>query len=173
MRKSDSEDKPRRDLRRKKPPTVEGARLRMADLCARAEHCEYEITEKLRRMQLSSSQIREVLDFLIQERFVDNARYAAAYARDKVRFSAWGRAKIRMYLASKRIPAALIADALNEIDDKDYAEALSRAACFKAKELDLSDYEDRTKLYRHLASRGFESALISREIGRLRKASEE
>lgn len=144
----------------------------MADLCARAEHCEFEITEKLRRMQLSASQIREVLDFLVSERFVDNARYAAAYARDKVRFSGWGRAKIRMYLASKRIPSAMIAEALNEIEEKDYAEALSRAAASKAKDLDLSDYDARGKLFRHLASRGFESTLISKEISRLRAAQD-
>ncbi len=154
---------------RKKPITYDAARLKMADLCARAEHCEHEIREKLFKQGLSSSDIDRLIDFLIENRFIDNSRYAAGFARDKVRFSRWGRNKVRQALALKRIPSATIREALEEIGEDDYLEALHRAAIAKARGLSLDDYDDRAKLYRHLLSRGFESALISSEIVRLRK----
>lgn len=157
---------------RKKPISPEAARLRMADLCARGEHCEYEIAEKLRKLGQTASDIRDILEFLTAERFVDNARFAAAFARDKVRFSGWGRRKIRMALALKRISSGDIAEALDSIDERDYAETLSKVTLSKSRGLDLNDYDDRTKLYAALARRGFESAMISKEISALRRRQE-
>ncbi|MDE6296905.1 MAG: RecX family transcriptional regulator [Muribaculaceae bacterium] len=152
---------------RKKIPSKDAALIRMADLCARAEHCSSEIREKLRKMMLPSKEATEIIEYLEENRYIDNLRFAIAFARDKVRFSGWGRNKIRMALALKRIPSYDISEALDNIEEEDYTEALSRAATAKAKSLDLTDYNDRAKLYRHLASRGFESNLISKIIRKL------
>lgn len=149
---------------RKKPVSMEAARLKMADLCARGEHCSFEIKEKLRKMQISTSIAEEITDYLIENRYIDNLRFATAFARDKVRLSGWGRNKIRMALAMKRIDSSDIREALDEIDEEDYDAALNKAAAAKAKSLDLSDYNDRARLFRHLAARGFEASLISRTI---------
>lgn len=153
---------------RKKPLTKEAALLRMADLCARAEHSSFEIREKLRKLMIPASDANEIICYLEENRYIDNLRYAKAFARDKVRFSSWGRNKIRMGLAVKRISASDIREALEEIDEEEYMDAITKAAQAKALNLDLSDYTDMTKLYRHLASRGFESSLISKTISGLR-----
>ncbi|MBD5236864.1 MAG: RecX family transcriptional regulator [Bacteroidales bacterium] len=153
---------------RKKPITPEAARLRMADLCARAEHCSFEITEKLKRMNLPYTQIREIISFLEENKFISDQRFATAYARDKVRFSAWGRNKIRMGLYAKRIDNASIRAALDAIEEKDYMDAARRAAAVKAKSLNIADYQDRAKLFRHLAAKGFEAPVISSIISRLK-----
>ena len=137
--------------------TPETMRLRMADLCARTEQCEYDIRMKLRRAAIAASDADDIIAFLRRERFVDDDRYACAFARDKVRFSAWGPYKVRLALAAKRIPAAVIAKALQSVDQKDYAEALRKTATAKSRSLDLTDRDDRLKLYRHILSRGFES----------------
>ena len=68
--------------------------------------------------------------------------------------------KIRMGLRGKGMSDSMIAQALEYIQDKDYAEALEKAMLAKARSLDLNDIKDRQKLYRHLASRGFESHRI-------------
>lgn len=155
---------------RKKPLTKEAALLRMADLCARGERCSSEIREKLRKLMLPASVADEIIDYLEENRYIDNLRFAKAFARDKVRFSGWGRNKIRMALTVKRIPASEIREALDEIDEEEYTVALAKATEAKARNLDLTDYNDRAKLYRHLASRGFESNLIS---GAIRKIQDE
>lgn len=149
---------------RKKPITKEAALLKMADLCARGEHCAFEIREKLRKMQLATSDANEIVEYLEENRYIDDSRFARAFARDKVKFSGWGKNKIRMALAMKRIPSAEISSALEEIDPEEYMAVAVNAAKSKARNLDLSDYNDKGKLYRHLASRGFEGSVISKAI---------
>ena len=149
---------------RKKPITKEAALLKMADLCARGEHCAFEIREKLRKMQLATSDANEIVEYLEENRYIDDSRFARAFARDKVKFSGWGKNKIRMALAMKRIPSAEISSALEEIDPEEYMAVAVNAAKAKARNLDLSDYNDKGKLYRHLASRGFEGSVISKAI---------
>ena len=149
---------------RKKPITKEAALLKMADLCARGEHCAFEIREKLRKMQLAASDANEIVEYLEENRYIDDSRFARAFALDKVKFSGWGKNKIRMALAMKRIPSAEISSALEEIDPEEYMAVAVNAAKAKARNLDLSDYDDKGKLYRHLASRGFEGSVISKAI---------
>ena len=68
--------------------------------------------------------------------------------------------KVRMGLRSKGMGDAVIAQALEYIPEADYKEALWKVMTAKGKSLDLHDVKERQKLYRHLASRGFESNLI-------------
>lgn len=156
-------------MKQHKPISAEQARLKMAGLCASSEHCEYEIREKLRKMKLSPTDIQDITEFLISNKFIDNARFARSFANDKLRFSLWGKNKIRMGLALKRIPREDINTALDNIDDEEYRQVLMKAAAAKAKNSDLADYSDRTALYRHLLSRGFESALVASAIKELAK----
>lgn len=147
--------------------TPEAARLRMADLCSRSEQCEADIRQKLYRLGLQARQVQEIVEYLIEHKFIDNARFARSFARDKCRFSAWGRNKIRVALIAKRISSPLISQALDSIDEADYVSALKRIAEAKAKTLDLkgSDaYENRVKLFRHIIARGFESDLASKAV---------
>lgn len=157
---------------RRKSLTKDAALLRMADLCARSERCSSEIREKLRKLMLPASMADEIIDYLEENRYIDNLRFAKAFARDKVRFSGWGRNKIRMALAVKRISSSEVSEALDEIDEDEYLLALAKAAEAKARNLDLADYEERAKLYRHLVARGFESNLISKAIRKIQDEME-
>lgn len=139
----------------------------MADLCARSEQCEADIRQKLYRLGLSSADVQSVVEALISGRFIDNARFAKAFARDKCRFSAWGRNKIRLALMARRISSADISEALDAIDPHDYSEALRRTAAAKARGMDLDgpdNRDNRMKLFRHILSRGFESDLASKAV---------
>ena len=151
----------------RKPLGRHEALLMMADLCARSEQCAFEISRKLRLKGLSASDIEFVIDELVARRFIDEYRYARSFSRDKVRFSAWGRNKIRAALLARRIPSRTLSDAFAEIDDDDYVAAVARAAGAKSGSLDLSVPRDRLVLYRYLLTRGFESDIARREIERL------
>ena len=148
----------------KKPAHPDAMLKRMASLCAKSEQCSFDISTKLYKAGIPKESREEILNYLIDKRFIDDARYARSFAVYKVRFSAWGKRKIRMALAAKRIDSAVITEALDSIVEEDYMEALRRAIKSKKSELVTSDREQRVKLYRHLLSRGFESDLISRNI---------
>lgn len=141
----------------------------MADLCARSEQCEFDIREKLRRKLLSTDDIDNIVNFLKERKFIDNLRFAKSFTNDKVRFAGWGRNKIRMALRMKRVSSDIIDEVFENMDLKEYAYALMRIAKSKAKELDLDNYDQTMKLYRHLYSRGYESSLISKAIRKLKE----
>lgn len=144
---------------RKKPIDEESAKLKMAGLCARAEQCSFDISQKLFRMGLSSEARNRIIEFLEEKEFLDDYRFARSYARDKCRFSGWGPYKIRQGLSVKRVGSEAIAEALESVEDKDWEEALARAAATKVKNLDLIGEEakqNRVKLMKFLLGRGFE-----------------
>lgn len=141
----------------------------MADLCSRSEQCEADIRRKLQLMGIPGSAATEIIDDLTAQRFIDNSRYARAFANDKARFSGWGQHKIKAALAVKRISSSDISEAIENVESEIFQEAADRACAAKARTLDLTEYTDRTKLTRHLLSKGFTSSEISRAISKLRK----
>lgn len=136
---------------------------RMANYCSRAEHCEQDIWDKLRGCEISADEKREIVEWLIKERFVDNSRYARAYVKDKFQFNKWGRKKIWMMLKAKSIDDDVIHEALTEIDDEKYIEVLRELIDSQRKKIKgKSEYEVKGKLYNYALSRGFEGGIISR-----------
>lgn len=149
----------------RKQISKETAKQRLETLCVRGEECRRDLEEKLRRWGILPADREEILDSLEERRFFSDARYATAFAHDKMLFNRWGRMKIIMALRAKRIPSTLILAALNEFSEEDYRRVLSEFLQAKARTIpDLDTYEGRTKLYRAALSRGFESSLISELI---------
>ena len=151
-------------MRPKKPADPDALLKRMAGLCAKSEQCTFDINTKLYKAGLPKDKREELINYLTENRYLDDARYARAFASYKVRFSSWGKRKIKMALYAKRIDSEHIARALDAIDPQDYLDALHRAIEAQKKNLDLSDRAQRAKLYNHLLSRGFESELIHKMI---------
>ena len=75
---------------------------RAAALCSSAEHCTADIREKLARWGVTEADSCTIIDRLVQERFIDEQRYAVAFVKDKFRFSGRGRIKMRYALQQKR-----------------------------------------------------------------------
>lgn len=150
------------DGKPRKKMTAEAAKLRLEALCAQSEQCSMDLRQKLYRWEISASDSEKILKHLTDLRFVDDARFAVAYCRDKCRFNHWGKIKIAYGLRSKHISSQHIQEALNAIDDDEYLQILENVVRVKAKSIkDVDTYEGRTKLFRYVASRGFEIDLIS------------
>lgn len=161
---------------KKKPITKEIAISKLEALCSRSEQCEADIEKKMFTWGLSSSIRKEIIDYLKEERYVDNSRYARSFANDKARFSYWGPHKVRVELGRKRIAPQLIKEAIEQIDNNVWKEALLKNAVSKAKHLDLigeSGWENRQKLYRYLISRGFPSSAAVKAVNMMKKRQEE
>lgn len=134
---------------------------RAAALCSSAEHCTADIREKLARWGVTEADSRTIIDRLVQERFIDEQRYAVAFVKDKFRFSGWGRIKMRYALQQKRIDGSDIDHALATLDEEHYNDRLLELLQAKSRSIRDDDPEARrAKLFRFAASRGFESALI-------------
>lgn len=154
----------------RKPVSPEAARLRMAGLCARSEQCAYDIRQKLFKMGIPNDTASGIIEYLTENRFIDDSRFAYSFAADKARFSAWGRNKIKAGLIAKRISSGSISKALDRIDPGIWEEGARRVALAKARSLDISGpqaRENKVKIYRHLLSRGFESQIASQAVRNL------
>lgn len=87
---------------------------RMMRLCAGRECCRSDLRRKLDT--LPPAEAEDVLDTLCREGYLDDARYARAFARDKSALQGWGSRRIQLALQKKQIDAADIAAALSSID---------------------------------------------------------
>ncbi len=141
--------------------TEQDAYLTLAALCAQAEHCQYEMLEKMRRWELSEEIQARVMARLVSERYVDDERYARAFVKDKVRYNKWGRRKVEQALWQKHIDAAIRQQVLDEVDDNEYIEVLRPLLKQKRKSTKAqSNYEMNQKLMRFALGRGFTFDII-------------
>ena len=139
----------------------EEALSRLAGQCTTTEICVDDARKKLERYDLSADERQRIIQRLLDERYIDEQRYARAFVRDKFRFSEWGRVKIAQALYQKHIAPAYIDEAMEEIDDEDYRETLCKL--IKAKRRSVkgrSDYEVKGKLARFAIGRGFEPGIV-------------
>lgn len=157
----------------KKQLTPENALNRIADLCARSEQCTHEVVEKLKKWGISPTDSARIIKTLKENRYIDDSRYANAYATDKLRFSGWGRRKIAIMLRNKRIPATYIQNALNLIDDNEYLNKATDVLKSHCRNTDILQNRDEIiKLIRFGMQRGFEYDTIIKAIKSLQKEAE-
>ena len=141
--------------------TEHEAYLTLAALCARSEHCQWEMLEKMRRWELDDAAQSRVMARLVKERYVDDERYARAFVKDKVRYNKWGRRKVEQALWQKRIADDIRERVLDEVDEEEYLNVLRPLLKQKRKSIKAeNDYELNQKLVRFALGRGFTYDII-------------
>jgi regulatory protein len=144
-----------------KQKTEQDAYLTLAALCAQAEHCQWEMLEKMRRWELPEEEQARVMQRLVSERYVDDERYARAFVKDKVRYNKWGRRKVEQALWQKHIDDDIRQRVLDEVDDSEYLAVLKPLLQQKRRSTKAAnDYELNQKLVRFAVSRGFTFDII-------------
>lgn len=144
-----------------KEKTEQDAYLQLAALCAQAEHCQQEMRDKLKRWGVSADAQDRIVARLVEERFIDDERYARAFVKDKIRYNKWGRRKVQQGLWQKHIDADIQERVLDDVDDSEYLAVLRPLLKQKVKSVKASnDYERTQKLVRFALSRGFTFDLI-------------
>ena len=141
--------------------TEQEAYLTLAALCAQAEHCQWEMLEKMRRWEVPEEAQARVMQRLVKERYVDDERYAQAFVKDKIRYNKWGRRKVDQALWQKHIDEDIRKHVLDEVDDDEYLKVLRPLLKQKRKSTKAnSDYELNQKLMRFALGRGFTFDII-------------
>ena len=127
----------------------------LQNICAKREYCRSEILKKAETALEGDRQAaQEMLDSLVADRFVDDARYAAAFARERSSLTGWGPEKIRYSLMMKGISKADISAALEQIDSDAAEVKLHKLLTTKCHSLQ-GDPFIKFKLIKYALSRGY------------------
>lgn len=132
---------------------------KIAAFCATKERSAYEVSTKLSGLGVEEHE--EFIEWLIHENFLNEERFAIAYAADKFRFNQWGKIKIKMMLKQHDLANDLIQNALNKIDINAYLDALKKM--LKQKQATIKDkpiLNQKLAMMRFALSRGFETEQI-------------
>lgn len=134
---------------------------RLQAQCSKREYCSSDIFRKgLTAFDGDREQATKLLESLIQDRFVDDLRYATAFAREKSRLTGWGPAKIKYLLVGKGIPRSIVDEALKEVDPDEAHRKMRSVLEAKYKTL-AGDPQEKFKLLKFGLTRGYEYDTIA------------
>ena len=133
--------------------------------CAYQERSQQEVRDKLYEWGQYPSVVENIISRLIEGNFLNEERFAKAYAIGKFRQKGWGKIKIKQGLKLKRVSDPLIKKALSSIDGDEYWQMLTRiiekkSALVKEK----APYKRNYKLHQYALSRGYESDLVQQVL---------
>lgn len=156
------------DKKPKKKLTPNQATIKAQNSCAYQERCQQEMRDKLYEWGLYSTDVENIIANLISDNFINEERFAKAFAGGKFRIKKWGRVKIKIELKRRKISDYCIKKGMLEIDDTDYLKTLKDILTKKLKENPKGKQQVRNyKAAQYAMSRGFESDLIWEEIKKL------
>lgn len=129
--------------------------------CAYQERSHQEVKSKLFGYGLYSSQVDAIVSHLITEGFLNEERYAKAFAGGKFRIMKWGRLKIKKELESAGVSQRNIVRGMLEITATEYGRTLRSLIRKKASQMaDESPYRRKNRLARFAIGKGYEPELV-------------
>lgn len=140
--------------------TYAEAKLKAMGYCAYQERSQQELRDKLYEYGLHSGEVENLIAELIGENFLNEERFAKAYAGGKFRIKQWGRYKIKQGLKQHRISEYCIKKGMAEIDPEEYYTTLLNLISKKKDSLNEKDpYAIKNKLARYATAKGYEQDL--------------
>ncbi len=136
--------------------------------CAGSDKCQFDIIKKMSSLRIQKPVQKKILNILIKENFINEARYAKTYCRGKFRINKWGKQKIINSLKIKNISSKNINNGLKEIHEESYISLINDLICRKNEKLNKLDMKlKKEKIAKFLLQKGFESPLIWKSINNL------
>ena len=141
--------------------TPEEVRKKIYHYCAYQERCHQEVKNKLYELGLPSYEVDEMISHLITEGYLNEERFAKAFAGGKFRLKSWGRIKIIQALEAKGLTKNCILAGLKEIDEGDYLKTIGSLLSKKSDQVDEENqFVKREKLANYIIQKGFEPELV-------------
>ena len=131
--------------------------------CSYQERCHQEVRNKLYELGCNTDTVNDVMVRLIETNFLNEERFAKAYAGGKFRTKKWGRLKIKRELAARKISDYCIKSAMKEIDEEAYWDCILQL--IKKKLPEKATWQDQQKITTWLMGRGFELDIVKEAIG--------
>lgn len=142
-------------------PTIKAAKTKAAKFCAYQERTQQQLRDKLYQWGLYGDDVEEVIAFAIADGFVNEERFAQAYASGHFRLKKWGKLKIKNGLGQKGISNYCIEKGLDEITDTEYLNTIEDLLTKKYALLkDEEPYIKKQKAVKYLIQKGYETQLV-------------
>ncbi len=142
---------------------IKKVKLKAAHYCAYRERTQQEVRDKLYQYGLHRDEVESLIAELITENFINEERFAVAFAGGKFRMKKWGRIKIVNELRRRGITEYCINKALSEIDEDDYETTARDLAVKKFNALtDTDPLKKKYKVTRYLTGKGYEHSLVQK-----------
>jgi regulatory protein len=130
--------------------------------CALQERCHQEMRYKLFSWGLKEEAASQIISQLIGDGFLNEERFARSFVRGKFRIKHWGRIKIVNELKKKKISAYCIRKGLEEIEEQEYMETLTKLFEKRKKEIkERNPWRRKAKIVYFLVSKGYEQGLVN------------
>jgi len=140
--------------------TYSAAKAKAENYCAFQERSQQEVRQKLYVWGLEYMDVENLLAELINEGFINEERFAIAYAGGRHRMKKWGKYKIKQGLKQKAVSEPLIRIALEGLDPEEYRENLLQLLIKKAGTLGEKDpLKRKMRLQNYALSKGYEQSL--------------
>ena len=157
-----------RSLKPKRTKTPEQALAALMRLAARSEKSSGDALRLMQNWGVEPTARQGVLQKLIDNKFIDDRRYAEAFVRDKMRFSGWGAFKLRAALRNKGIATEIVNETLSMLDSDDMSDRLRDRLERKMRTVKYSSrYELKNKLMRYGASLGYDFESVGEVVDAL------
>lgn len=141
--------------------TIDEAQKALEHYCAYQERCHLEVRQKLQNMGMIPIAVDTIISRLMEDNFLNETRFALAFARGKFKIKKWGKQRITRELKMRDISSYNIKAALEHISDAAYQQTLWELAekrCAAISEQNV--YKKKKKLADYLLYRGWESHLV-------------
>ena len=141
--------------------TPDEALAKIEYFCAYRERCPQEVRRKMADLGIKGETAGQIYAVLQDDGFVDEARFALAFAGGKFRINRWGRVRIRLELQHREIAPNIIEQALDAIDEVEYRRVLQQLLKKKQQQYQVdSEWESNNKTAAALIRSGFEPELV-------------
>ena len=135
--------------------------------CTFQERCHQEMRDRLYSWGQHKDDVENTIAALIEDDFLNEERFAKAYARGKFRMKKWGRNKIVHQLKTRQVSDHCIRVGVAEIDDTEYHETLAGLVDKKMRSMnEPNEFIKKDKVSKYLIGRGFEADLVGEELKR-------
>lgn len=146
----------------KKSITREQALQKLRHFCGYQERCHSEVRDKLFQLGIFKKDHDEIIATLIEDNYLNEERFAIAFAGGKFRIKKWGRARITAELKQRQVSDYCIRKALKQIEDDDYLQGFHHLAEKKFESLKGEPPMVRQKKTRDfLLRKGYEMQLVN------------
>jgi regulatory protein len=149
---------------------MQTAMLKLRQFCTYQERSHQETRYKCLELGLRGEEVEQAIAELIADNFLNEERFARAFAGGKFRIKQWGRKKILMELKQRQVSAWCIKKAMEEIEEDNYQAVLHKLAEKKYASLrGETGMKRKYKAMQYLLQRGFEPELITDALEQIAK----
>lgn len=145
----------------KKKLTPKQALMKAAGYCAYQERCHEEVKVKLAEWGIYGDDAGTIMHELVEQNYLNEERFAKAFAGGKFRVKKWGRIKIILELKARKVSDYCLNSAMKEIDEKKYTETLKELAEERINSVkDKNILVRKNKTAQYLIGKGYEADLV-------------